>query len=137
MMQNLHVVATSIRRAQRALIVVRIALFANGMAQKSNIKKNKFMKQVTFNYKQDIETLHPDFPITAEFSVTAEVAHDESEEVRITHIEARVYTPFGGSEHWENLPIPEEKPFNRETGFLLALLRSKARDVAYTQQEEA
>jgi hypothetical protein len=90
-----------------------------------------FMKQVSFNYKQDLDTLHPDFGLTAEFSVTANVAEDESEDVQITSIEARVYTPFGGSDHWEKLPVPTESGFNRESHFLLALFRSKARDAAY------
>jgi len=87
--------------------------------------------QVSFNCKQDLDTLHPDFGLTAEFSVTANVAEDESEDVQITSIEARVYTPFGGSDHWEKLPVPTESGFNRESHFLLALFRSKARDVAY------
>ena len=87
--------------------------------------------KVSFNYKQDIDTLHPAFGLTAEFSVTANVAEDESEDVQIISIQARVYTPFGGSDHWEQLPVPTDTGFNRESHFLLAVFRSKARDAAY------
>lgn len=90
---------------------------------------NMLAMNVTFEYRQEIETIHPDVQAEATFLIEAEV---EGDEVEIVSIKYKVPGAFLLVEQ----RVPSKTSMNREDNIMMGILREKARNEASRKMKQ-